>query len=90
MNGVASVQEEVEHRGVEDGWSGVGLPGGGRAGYGEDPRTDHGADAERSQTPRTERFAEATLGSLRGRDQCIDAFDAAAENHRLDLPLVAV
>src|SRR5260370_33807117 len=40
---------------------------------GENSRTDYRSDAQRDQTPHSERPAELLAGLFRSRDQCIDA-----------------
>ena len=79
---LAAVQQQIEHRRVQDRRHAVGLPRGGRAGEGENAGADDRADAERDQAPRPECLGEPLGGLLGGGDQRVDALGAVEQTHR--------
>ena len=70
--GAQKIHDHVERLRVQEGRRLEIFSSGGGAREDEDSRADDGADAERGQRPRAQRFTEPVLRVLRVRDQLVD------------------
>ena len=73
---VSSVQQQVEHRGLENRLAEEVLAGRGCSGYCENSRPDDRADTERHQAPDAQSLAQSDRGILGARNQRVDALGA--------------
>ena len=74
--GAQEVHDEVEHLRVQNGRSLEIFSGGRRAGEDENARADDGADAQRGQRPRAERFLQPMSRVFGFGDQLVDRLAA--------------
>ena len=82
VDGVAAVQQQIEHRRFENRLGQEMLARGGSSGDGENAGSDDRSHAQRDQAPDAQRFLQPPLGLFGSRDQSVDAFGAEELVHR--------